>query len=116
MRGLASSLCTEPMLMILPRAPGIMKRATALPTWKTPDVGVDEALPLGFGEFVERRPRLHAGIVDQDVDRADLALDPFDRGSTAPKSVTSNTAACATMALVAQRVHRAARPWRRFGR
>jgi hypothetical protein len=44
------------------------------------DVGAHQLVPVGLREFVERRTALHAGVVDEDVDRADLALDALDRG------------------------------------
>ena len=67
--------------MMLPRRRGIMCRATACADEKdTVEIGADELVPGLLGELVQRHAALHAGIVDEDVDRADLSFDPSDGG------------------------------------
>ena len=43
------------------------------------EVGAHQHVPVGRIELVERRAALDAGVVDEDVDRADLGLDAGDR-------------------------------------
>jgi len=46
---------------------------------RTGDIRFEQLTPAFDGEILERRPELHPGIVDQDVDRADFGLDLLDR-------------------------------------
>ena len=57
------------------------------------EVGLHQLVPVGLGELLERRAALHAGVVDEDVDGADLAL-RCDRPPRRPPSpaVTSKAA------------------------
>jgi hypothetical protein len=57
------------------------------------DVGAHQLVPVGLGELVERRASLHTGVVDEDVDRADLTLDPLHRIAVASAEVTSKAMA-----------------------
>ena len=76
MPGRPSSLCTEQMLMILPRRRAIMCRATAWPTMNTLSRLVRiSSCQCSCVKSCKRRAALHAGVVDQDVDRADVGLD-----------------------------------------
>ena len=56
-----------------------MRLATAWPTRKTElRLVVHHLLELVLGKILERRAELHAGIVDENVDAADLGLDIVD--------------------------------------
>ena len=42
------------------------------------NIGGEQLLPLLDGKVLERRAELHAGIVDQDIDRAGISLNRLD--------------------------------------
>jgi hypothetical protein len=42
------------------------------------NIGPEQLLPLLYGKILQRRTKLHAGIVDENIDRPD---GPFDRGN-----------------------------------
>ena len=100
--------------MILPLPRGDHLRATAWPTWKAPETLVcSSRCHLLLGKILERRAVLDAGIVDQDVDRADLGLDAghcsLDRvpvGDVEGRDVD----ACGRQPAARPRPHRAGRP------
>ena len=103
MSGRPSSLCTEQMLMILPRRRGIMWRATAWPTRNTLSTLVlHQLVPVRLLELVERRAALHAGVVDEDVDGADVGLDAPMAAATASAEVTSKAAVWTVAPSLAQ--------------
>ena len=104
--------------MILPRRRATMPRATAWPTRNTPrEVGPDHLVPDGRIHLEERAAPLDAGIVDEDVDRADLGLDAGDsRADLRSPAVTSNRAPSMPQALAAQGVDRACDALLRRGR
>ena len=68
--------------MILPRRRGTMPRATALADEEHPgEVRPDHLVPGRRIHLEERAAALDPGIVDEDVDRADLRLDASDFGA-----------------------------------
>ena len=79
--------------MILPRRRGDHVPRDGLADMKDAgNVGAQESLPLVGREILERRAKLHAGIVNEDVDRrrssASISATPF---AAASWSVTSKT-------------------------
>ena len=69
--------------MILPRAArDHVPRHRLADVEDAGDIGAQQLLPVVGREILERRAELHAGIVDQDVDRPDFGL---DRGRRRPR-------------------------------
>ena len=77
--GRASSLPSEPILMILPRLRGIMRlRRLAADHEGAGEVGLDHLAPFVGGELDQRLAVLDAGIVDENVDRDALAVEALE--------------------------------------
>ena len=75
MPGRANSLCTDAILTMVPFHTVIMCPRCGLTDIRASNIGPQQFFPLLRRKILQRSTKLHAGIVDENVDRSDRLFD-----------------------------------------